>query len=260
MDTTRLFTREIKELEELPEKPDIFWYPSAGKDFRGNVFLTDYHMNFERVHHGKTYSKPDLFVFNCLGIARNPESEEIKQKINRGEPLYEDSLTRITGHNLKEFGIRQDVVRLEVNPRYVEKRIVNIPEPGKEAFYFEIEITGKEHHYKETQKILYLEHENIDVFRKIMLRSYFNVLYLCASREGCGFGGCKKSVIDYVYRNAYPHFYIDQGFMPEFTIVFHDFVRDVFNNAVANSETLKAHKSRTYIKGDSSIHRLSYNL
>lgn len=257
MQTRELFDRQIEPLESLPYKPNVFWYPSAGKDFRGNVFLTDIHINHEKRYHGREYEKPDLFIFNCLGIG---EIEEIKNNIQNGNPLFEDDRTKITGKNLQEFGINKENLGLTINPDFVEITNEKIPEEGKEAFYFELEITGKEDGYRETQKVLYLEHENIDVFEKIILKGYFHVLYLCAICEGCAWGNCKKSIIEHIYKDAFPNFYISQGFKPKYAIV-----KDIFQNATSDSNYIEVNKYDDYIwetkdrtDPDSTIYKMNY--
>jgi len=262
MNFNHLFTKRIQDLESLPEKPNIFWYPSAGKDFRGNVFLTDRYIEHNKKHHGKRYLKPDLFVFNCLGIG---EVEEIKNNIKLNKPLFEDDITKIIGKNLQEFGIKSNMLNLTINPNYVENEMVIKPQKGKEAFYFEIRILDKEDNHIESQRVLYLIHENIDVFQKIILKGYLNVLYLCATREGCGMGGCKKSIVEYIYKDAFPYFYSKYNFKPAFSIIFNDFTKDIFEQASNNSDIIETTHYDYYIdeningiEPDSTVYKIKY--
>jgi hypothetical protein len=178
MKTTNLFTQPIPELETLPVKPSVFWYVSSGSDFRGPMFLTHHHIAHEAKHHGKHFVKPDLFVYSCLG----QEVAELREKLRQGSPvLFTDEITTLTGKNYREFGINSNI-KLEVSPDFIEMGMAHFPKPENAAFYFEIEVKGRD--YTETQKVLYVEHDNIDFFRKVILKSYFEVVYLCATREG----------------------------------------------------------------------------
>lgn len=257
-----LFTSPIAGLYNMPEKPKVLWYPSAGEDFRPNVFLTEYHIEFERTHHGRHFLKPDLFVFSCLG----PEVNAVKSKILDTGVLFEDPNTRITCNNIQETGLNRTLLDLEVSPDYIDLETVDIPETGEEVFYFEIEISSDHCNYREKQKILYIDHENIDTFEKIML-NFFDVLYLLATREGCGMGGCRKSIIEHIYNDAFPQFHFDRGFHPEFLFLFNDFTRDLFVDAARNSDLTEIHEGygqyiledREPVFFDSTIYKVSYN-
>jgi hypothetical protein len=54
-------------LNTLPIIQKSFWYLSAGDDFRGPVFFSQHHLEQGGRHHGKIFSKPDVFMYNCLG-------------------------------------------------------------------------------------------------------------------------------------------------------------------------------------------------
>lgn len=52
MKSGRIFKQRVEELERLSDNPTIFWYVSAGDDFRGPNFLTDFHIDFVKKHQG----------------------------------------------------------------------------------------------------------------------------------------------------------------------------------------------------------------
>lgn len=258
MDTTKLFKKKVNELESLPEKPKVFWYVSAGKDFRGPVFLTQTHIN-HLLNHGRDFIKPDLFVFNCLG----PDVEELRQILsnNKQYVFRNDGLTRIIGRNYTELPLN-DKINFNINHEYIDplstqylgNNINNLAQ-NRPPFYFELEITGtiSGQEYTEVQKILYFEAENINFFNNIILGNYFEVLYLCATREGCGFDGCIKSIIEYIYEDhnaqARPHnpFFINSGFKPKYNIVFTDYTLKLFkDNINNNNEILKVEWEYNY--------------
>jgi hypothetical protein len=73
-----LFVNRVAELDELPVKPKVFWYVSAG-DFRGPVFDTISYRSWSKAS-WKRFGKPDLFVYNCLG----PEVQDLRIKLSSG--------------------------------------------------------------------------------------------------------------------------------------------------------------------------------
>ena len=263
MESTRLFTQKVPGLEDLPEKPLVFWYVSAGKDFRGPVFLTQQHINKLSKYNGKDFSKPDLFVYNCLG----PEVGELKRLIENDQVLWEDQSTSVKATHYQELRLNGEF-NLEVDPGYIEVNKNQIPEGLERAFYVELEIKGEG--YSEAQKVLYFEHENIDFFQKVILTDNFDVKYLCATREGCGMGGCLKSIIEFIYKDN-PHVILE-GFKPKFVIPFNDFTEDILKNTGENSDLFSVknywenyihekYESNIYNKEKSSekIFRLSYS-
>src|SRR5690625_150814 len=267
MNTQRIFGERVQELEVLSERPKVFWYVSAGKDFRGPVFLTQHHIQHLRKHHGRELVKPELFVYTCLGYG----GEKLKEKLSQGDgiSLYSDAFIEVNGSNFKiikmgdsfrpkpkedfEMEIEHSTDR-EFNPDHIDIPVFEIIDRGLDVFYFELEIKGKD--YTERQKVVYFEYENIDFFRKVILHEFFDVVYLCATREGIGYGGgCRKSIIDYIYIDRGPNFYIDKGFKTEFTILSNNGIKD-FENGVKNSNRITYKKDYTdYIfEKDHTIH------
>lgn len=259
MESQKLFVNRVAELDELPVKPKVFWYVSAGDDFRGPVFLTQYHIDHEVRHHGRDLEKPDLFVYNCLG----PEVQDLKIKLSSGRrvELFNDEGTSIVAKNYKILDLNEDI-DFYVNPDYIEVGHIRDTTNQKKAFYFELEIINR--NYTETQKILYFEAENIDFFNKIIRSDFFETSYLCATREGMGFGNCKKSIIDYIYKDAQPSFYIENGFRPKYNILFYDFTNSLFQEEVAQPSLISAKGDYVnYIcdssgNSDASFYKLDY--
>lgn len=230
MNSKRLFYRSVPELECLSEKPKVFWYASAGKDFRGPVFFTGSHI---RCIGNSGFVKPELFVFTSIG----PEIYELKEDIkNHIRYVFDDNQTKIRVKNFKELEILPHF-NFKIDYNRIADFMVEKYQPNRKAMYFELEIIGE--HYNEIQKVLYFEKENIDTFEKLVLRHrLFDVQYLCATREGCGFGGCRKSIIDYIYKDHAPDFFSHRGFRPEFTILFNDFTKSLFKEEVNKVDTL----------------------
>jgi hypothetical protein len=235
MDAGKIFVEDCTKLAELPSKPKIFWYVSAGHDFRGPVFLTQNHIDFEEKHYGKKLQKPDLFVYNCMG----QEVQELKDKLSEGGrvELFNDLGTKIVGDNFEILKLNNSI-NFQVDPLFIDVENVQKYSSHREAFYFELEIINR--NYREKQKVLYFEAENIDFFDKIILADFFETLYLCATKEGCGFGNCKKSIIDFIYNDSTSLFYSDFGFKPTYNILYTDFTHKIFQKSIAESKILTA--------------------
>jgi hypothetical protein len=241
MNTTELFKNSIPELEALPLTPKVFWYVSAGLDFRSLVFLTDFNIDKLKTNYKREFTKPDLFVFNGLG----PEVRDLRKMLstNKEAVLYNDANTTIIGKNYKVLGLNKSKEQYVYNPSYINMNNLNFPLEGREAFYFEVEVIGKNtYHYNEVQKVLYIEHENIDVFEKIILKNYFDVEYLCATREGISGGGCRKSIVSHIYEDASPSFYSAYGFRPKFNILFNDRTSRSFEKNIRHSDFVNVKK------------------
>jgi hypothetical protein len=265
MKISDLFISKIEELELLPKDPKIFWYVSAGADFRGPVFLTDCWIQHELKHHKKKFVKPDLFLYNCLG----PEVRELKEKLINGRvELFNDGRTNIFGINYRTLDLNRNIIHYYINPNYIESGAVVqdhefMLRRGNEAFYFELKISWDDN--IEYQKIFYIEIENINFFTEVILRGPFEVVYLCATKEGCGIGGCKKSIIEYIYKDSAPLFFSDRGFRPKYNIIFNDFTKDVFDQVIKNSKVISVRKKYgEYIlesnrfSPDSTIYKVEY--
>ena len=221
----------------VPDNAKTFYYVSAGNDFRANVFLTDFNIN--RLN--ENLIKPELYVYSCIG----PETDKLLEKLLKGECIvYDDTKTSI---EVTHFEILSFVDEIKSNLVINEDFVRYKPKNPIDAFYFEIVVKGSQLNkktqsidsYSETQKILYIQHENIDAFQKVILQSNLEIVYLSALREGCGFGGCKKSIIDFIYKDNSPGLFTDKSFKPKYTLLFTDFTQDVFETKVSQSEFAK---------------------
>jgi hypothetical protein len=245
MKTNELFKSSIPELENLPNKPKTFWYPSAGIDFRSIVFLSKYHVDKLQKFHNKDFTKPDLFLFTSLG----PEVRDLRMwlKSNKEYILYNDNRTVLIGKNYKELALNRKEEKFVYDSENINLDRIRLPKLGHEAFYFEIEIIGKnQYHYNETHKVIYIEHENIDVFDKIILKNYFDIEYLCATREGLHNGACRKSVVQHIYDSGEGTFYAKHGFKPKFNILFNDMTSRLFERKTSRSEIINTTKNYHY--------------
>tara|TARA_R110002072_G_scaffold287464_6_gene453187 strand:+ start:3728 stop:4513 length:786 start_codon:yes stop_codon:yes gene_type:complete len=234
MDSSQLFTARIPELESLPAQPCVYWYPSAGIDFRGPVAFTYFRIQHEKKYHGRNYRKPDLFILNCLGSEVTDLRRKLEQEIEVN--LFNDHNTIIKAKNYQSLEIRDDII-FETNPEYIDFEVLeNAENQTNTALYFEIEVAGE--NYLEVQKILYFQVENIEFFKKVILVNIFEILYLCSTREGLAWGFCKKSIIEYIYSDNHPYFFYEHVFRPTFIIISRNYTKQIFEDAVENTDSL----------------------
>lgn len=215
--------------KEMPLVPNVYWYVSAGMDFRGPVYLTDYHINHLKRHHQYELKKPDLYVFNCLG-------DEIKELIdnrdiirNGAYTVYADGRTEILVTKYVALSIDREKVNYQINPQFVEKAHVSDPMKKKnhDAALLRLKIKSLSIGFEEEVKVIYLQMENINCFHEFILKhKAVNVQYLCTIREGLAWGNCKRSMIKEIYNTN--HHYLPQGFNPEYVITFNDFTKSLF--------------------------------
>ena len=209
MNFRNLFKNEHDVLKNLPERPKVFWYLSAEKDFRGPVFLTDHNILREKTHYNHNFEKPDLFVYNSIGKS----IETIKEKFKADEPiLFEDEKTKIIGRNLQELPLADDY-EIFINPSRIRYADKSCYENIDRAYYFEVEIIGET--YKEVQRIIYFIHENIDFYEKVMRKNYFQTIYLCATRQGSN-----ACILEHLKRARVFDQYQKQNFKPKYIIAF----------------------------------------
>lgn len=210
-----LFSVNICEVFDIPEKPCVFWYPSSGiDDYRANLFLTDYVIENQKLNHNRILLKPDLFLYNCLYF--DEIMTNFKLSVQKNNILYKDSNTIITATKFVQLALNPNTIVFSVDFNNIDDN-ASIPPKGKEAFYFEIEVTINLNSapIKEVQKILFFETENIDFFNKVISQDYFQVEYFSASYQGLN---CKKDILNHIYKENIS-IVSNRKFMPKYIVV-----------------------------------------
>jgi hypothetical protein len=114
--------------------------------------------------------------------------------------LYEDERTvvRIKEHQL--IKIRKKRLWSGYSKRYCHfDRGETFKQVGSDGFIGLVELTDKKSGYKETTSLVYLLSENISTFELMVRNGMANVNHIVASCEGLGFGGCGRSIFDYIF-------------------------------------------------------------
>lgn len=235
-------------LQRLSPKPRIFWYPSGGVDTRPFSFIAE--PSYRRWQAKGLYApRPDLFVYTCLGIE---ESDSLKASLYPHLPLawFADhqqvqDRTRITIGPRTLLRINRNLVQYNINPDFVHFA----EDPLKiganhDAWFAEVTFSSRNPDLTEKWPLLYLKMENNNFLHSVLVGlSPFELTHLCAVREGCGMGGCGRSVIDTIYHEHHPDLLRSSGLSPEVVIAFKDYTRGVFLRGVCSAPGVSIHNS-----------------
>jgi len=205
------------DLIDLPDKPKIFWYNSAGTDLSPLVFFNEENLHRIQDETIKKFELPELFVFNCLG-SEVAELREILKNSNQRTELYSNNEYLIEGFNYKELILNSMVIEDNVNPNYFEQSHLPKFKNNSAVFYFDVEISKITGELKSTHKVLYFEMENINFFQQVICKDIFNVIHHCGTDEGMAWGNSKKSIFEYIYKDHNPLYFVNKGYKPELII------------------------------------------
>jgi hypothetical protein len=110
--------------------------------------------------------------------------------LNLNEIVYTDTRTIVQIENKFELQLKNNI-QYHINPEYVD-----FPNdaPDKPTIYL-LDITVNSNTLGEIKKpVLYFLFENINFLDEIILKNKISISHLVKVREGCGFGGNKKSI------------------------------------------------------------------
>lgn len=214
-----LHGRQVKLPAGLPRiHPKTFWYVSAGCDFRPLVFLSDAYRQHRLAQH--SIPRPDLFVFSCLG-------DDGLHILKAGMTVYKDRRTEITILSLQPLRIDRGRVAYRINPDFVRGVHDPLLVHDYDAALMEVEVKSLNLGTSDCFPVLYVAMENLNCFDDVMSKGFFDVDYLCATREGLGFGGCEKSILSHVYAEGRNQ---TKSFHPRYVITWADFTDEFFRN------------------------------
>lgn len=164
--------------------PNILWYPSAGDDYRDILELTH-----ERARQHGIELLPDLII----------HTDYKPDWLNLNGIPYNDERTQVEVENRFELELTQDII-YEVNPCFVDFPNDAPNEPT--IYLMDISITSNI--LGQVRKsILYFLFENINFLEQIILKNKLHISHFVKVREGCGFGGNRKSIsVVYAFLSA----------------------------------------------------------
>lgn len=174
-------TRSDNELRKIENQTNnIAWYPSAGLDFRDVYELSNPIYNQEI---------PDLFIHT-----------DYKPDWSLENPVFETfNLGPINNEFDNNFDfIIDDVFELELTEliRYsVNANYVDFPNDAPlEPKVFLLNVTVSYSGNIISKPVLYFVFENINFLEEILLKQKIKISHFVKVREGCGFGGSRKSI------------------------------------------------------------------
>ena len=215
-----LHGRQVKLPVGLPRiRPKTFWYVSAGRDFRPLVFLSDAYRQHRLA--GLSIPRPDLLVYSCLGA-------DGLHCLKAGMTVYKDKRTEITILSLQPMRIDRQKTAYRIDPAFVHFAKDPLLTHDHDAALMEVEVKSLTLRTSDRFPLLYMAMENINGFDEVMAKGWFDVTFLCATREGLGFGGCGKSILSHVYSEGRN---LTHRFHPRFVITWSDYTDQLFRNS-----------------------------
>jgi hypothetical protein len=154
---------------KIGENPNIAWYPSAGDDFRDVIEAVT-----------RTRIKADLFFHTDYN------KEHVKLRIG---VVFKDNYTVVIIKNITELKFRENV-NYFVNPDYVVSPDDSYNRP--KIYLLDVEIECG--HGIINKPVIYFFMENINFLKEVLLKFKLNLSHFIKVKEGCGYGGCKKSI------------------------------------------------------------------
>lgn len=169
--------RALKQLfESFPKDYQLAWYPSAGNDYRDLMQLSP-----EKAAQSGITEVPDIFL-HCDYM---PEWVKLEPGI-----VFQDQRTtvRIVSRTAISFKLP---VRYKVNPEYVDFAEKALPESL--IYLLDVEIESDTLGVIR-KPVIYFLFENINFLFEVLIRHSIHVSHIVKIREGCGFGGNRKSI------------------------------------------------------------------
>jgi len=189
--------RLSKLFDSLRDNPKILWYPSAGGDYRDILELSKVEIDEKnirgRINIVADYGipAPDLFIHTDYD-KKTTYYEWLKKGV-----LFYDGKTKVIAKGIYPLSIDPSV-KYEINRNFVD--FPELAPQNPEIYLLDLEIISNKLG-KIEKPVIYFLFENINFFREVLLKHRINVTYIVKVREGCGYGGNRKSV-----SNIYPYF------------------------------------------------------
>ena len=202
--------------------PLVLWYASAGDDCRPLVFTTPAYQT--RLAEPLQLPEPNLFVYTCLDEEYKPWQEH--------EVLYEDYGKLVTCRSATPVRLNRQLVPWANDRGYgpfgSDPRCHGQPD----GHILDVEILSLRGMGTFRRKILYLWYENNHIWDVLFGSGWrVNLMYVCATREGLGGGGCHKSVLQHIYQEGRIETARRLGVEPQYVITWCDYTDEMFRKA-----------------------------
>ena len=189
-------------VKSLGKEPNMLWYPSAGDDYRDILEFSQqraalYGMDAHPALHIHTDYMPSwLQTYKVLHkadfkpeIGQSNIDENIQ--IQRGI-VYEDDRTIVRIKESNELFFRRSAnIQYSVKPQYAD--FAEEAPTSPKAYLLDVEV-GSVSLGIFRKPVLYFFFENINFLEEVLLKQRWRISHLLKVREGCGFGGNRKSI------------------------------------------------------------------
>jgi len=156
----------------------LLWYPSAGSDYRDLLYLNP-------------AKSPDLGLHQEPNIFCHTDYD-FRYFRNRADPLFQDGNTCIRIKELFELELRPGLpVDYRVSPYYATFTDHAARRP--QILLLDLDIVSNQLGRFE-RSVFYFFFENYNFLGEILLKQDIEISHFVKIREGCGFGGCRKSI------------------------------------------------------------------
>lgn len=224
--------READLLEHwFPPRPKICWSVSAGHDMRPLVFLSD-PMKRQLAEQSGLPSgelpKPDLHIFTSLAT---PGGSDGLHDLRPGRVVYQDHSTRVEVESYLPLHLDRERLDYRIERSFARFAEDPLDQHDHDAALLRLRLTCLQSGYGESVPVLYLAMENLNTFDTYLSRGPFDVQYLVATREGLGFGGCGRSILEHLYQDGRVLAGREHGFEPRYVVTWSDYTDGVFRSS-----------------------------
>lgn len=185
-------------LAALPAHPVVCWTVSAGHDFRPLVFFSRPGCRALAERAGLPPCEapvPDLFIHTSLPF---PEGNDGLHGLPCRGTVYADRHTEIRIEDKLALHLDRDRVPYEILRAHHHAALDPLLAHDHDAALFTIRLLCLDTGHEETVRLLYLAMENLNAGDALLTTGPFDLRYLVATREGLGFGGCNRSILQHL--------------------------------------------------------------
>lgn len=173
------------------ENMTALWYPSAGIDFRDVLEFSSKSNSVAILPNIFIHSDYQLFSYNLSAgtvVRHYPEGAFIADSDNlpEGRPIAEVTIEAC--YDLSLTSIYSSCYN--INHQYIEYPANTAANPIIKLLDLSLYKDGR----KQDATVLYFGFENINFLNNILIQHRITIPYILKVREGCGFGGGRKSI------------------------------------------------------------------